>query len=375
MKEIGTPESFVDHRWRRLADTLVRYSTAVRPGDRVLISMHEIDTFPLVRALNARVVAAGGYPHVEFQSTLLERDLLTYGTDEQIGTVPELSRAGMEWADVYIGIRGSANPHAFHDVAAERLSRHRKALGTLSAYRTNNTRWVLSRIPGDAMAQQAGISTDRMMQLFFDSVLGDWEEAAHEFSRIESLFTGASRIRIVGPGTDLVLDTGGRRFVLEDGHVNMPGGELFTSPVETSAEGVITFTFPGVFAGRAVDGIRLRFSRGEVVAAEARSNKELLTHLLHMDDGAKRIGELGIGLNTVLDRCFRDPLYDEKIRGTVHIALGRSYSVCGGKNGSALHWDLVTDLREEGEIYVDGHRIFRDGAYVTPSGSHETNDL
>lgn len=355
----------MDQRWQELAEILVGYSTVVGPGDRVMISMLEIETFPLIRALHAAVIAAGGYPYIEFNSAFLERDLLLHGTDDQISWVPEMAELGMDWADIYIGVRGSSNPSLLFNTPVDRISERRKAMGYISALRTEKTRWVLVRVPGDAMAQQAGIGLDEMMAVFFNSVLRDWQKEAAEYEQIRSLFAGGHQIRIVGPGTDLRFDTTGRHFLLEDGHINMPGGEVYTSPVEESAEGHISFTYPGVFAGRSVTGIELQFSKGEVVAASAKSNQELLERLLAMDEGARRIGEFGIGLNKALEGCYRDPLYDEKVWGTAHLALGRSYSACGGKNRSALHWDIVTDLRDEGEIHVDGRRVFHAGAYAT----------
>lgn len=357
--------SQIDQRWHDLAEILVGYSTGVQPGDRVLISMIEVETFPLVRALYQAVIAAGGYPHIEFDSAYLERDLLLTGTAAQISHVPEVTRLGIEWADVYIGVRGSSNPNLLLNTPAETISSRRKAMGIISALRTESTRWVLVRVAGETMAQQAGLGIDEMMSVFFNSVLKDWPSEAREYDRVLALFAGANQVRIVAPGTDLHFDTSGRRFLLEDGHINMPGGEVFTSPVEDSAEGYIRFTYPGVFAGQKVSGIRLQFSRGEVIDATADENAELLKRLLTMDDGAKRLGEFGVGLNDALAGCYNDPLYDEKIQGTIHLALGRSYSMCGGKNMSALHWDIVTEMGDQGEIFVDGRAVFQSGVWKT----------
>ena len=326
--------------------------------------MLETETFPLIRALNTAVIAAGGYPHIEFSSASLERDLLCHGADDQIAWVPEPSEMAMEWADVYIGIRGSSNPSLLSSISPEKISARRKAIGHISALRTEKTRWVLVRVPGDSMAQQAGIGLDEMMALFFEAVLKDWEREAKYYDEIRSLFTGANDVRIVGPGTDLRFSTAGRKFLVEDGHINMPGGEVYTSPVEETAEGTIKFTYPGVFAGQTVLDIELHFDKGKIIAATAQNNQELLDRLLSMDEGARRIGEFGIGLNRALTGIYLDPLYDEKIWGTLHLALGRSYAECGGKNASALHWDVVTDLLPDGEIFIDGKRVFHSGDYL-----------
>jgi aminopeptidase len=356
-------EAFADSRWRQLSDVITGYSVAVARNQHVLISMLEPDTYPLVRALCASVIRAGGYPQVEFGASALEKDLLRLGTEEQVAWVPELTRLGMEWADVYIGVRGAANPFVLEGVAPDRIALHRKAIGRLSALRTAKTRWVLVRVPSDAMAQQAGMDVDEIMDLFFRAVLKDWTKEAEEYGRINALFEGGSEIRVTGNGTDLRFSTIGRRFLVEDGRINMPGGELYTSPRESSAEGTIRFSFPGSFAGQTVTGITLGFVNGKVVSAHAEQNEALLHRLLAMDEGASRVGEFGVGLNRTLDRPVGDPLFDEKIHGTVHLALGRSYAACGGLNDSALHWDLVTDLREKGEITVDGRQVFNAGRF------------
>jgi aminopeptidase len=225
------------------------------------------------------------------------------------------------------------------------------------------------RVPSDALAQQAGVGPDEMMGLFFDATLRDWEAESRRYNEVRALFDGVSTIRIEGPGTDLRLDTRGRRFLVEDGHINMPGGELYSSPLETSAEGTISFDLPGAFAGQSVPGIVLRFDGGKVVSASASANQALLTSLLAMDPGASLVGEIGLGLNAGLDRFCGDPLLDEKILGTVHIALGRSYPACGGLNHSALHWDLVKDLRREGRLWADGRIVLERGAFATPTAS------
>jgi aminopeptidase len=220
------------------------------------------------------------------------------------------------------------------------------------------------RVPNESFAQAAGMSLGEAMEFFFDATLRDWEEASRRYRRIGDLFQTASRVRIVGRDTDLAFSTAGRTYVVGDGHINIPDGEVYTAPVEDSAEGVITFKYPGVYAGRTIDGIRLELRAGEVVAATADTGEEFLQQILAIDDGARRIGEFGVGVNFGIDRFIGDILFDEKIGGTIHLALGRAYAECGGKNQSALHWDLVKDLRREGAIELDGRRVFEDGRFL-----------
>jgi aminopeptidase len=353
-----------DPRWEQLARTLVAYSTGVQPGEKVLITMMEEDTFPLARAVYREVVRAGGLPQVEFQSVLLERDLMLFGSPAQLDWVPELNTYGMEWADVYIGLRGARNPFEFSGVPPEKLAAHKKAMGRVSAMRNELTRWVLIRVPNESFAQQAEMSHEEMMAFFFHATLRDWQREAEWYRRVQQPYQAARTVRIVGKGTDLTFSTAGRIYEVADGHLNMPDGEIFTAPVDDSAEGEIYFEFPGVYFGERIPGIRLEFRSGEVSRATAEGNEALLHQLIHMDEGASRLGEFGVGLNYGIDRFCYDILFDEKIGGTVHLALGRAYAECGGVNQSALHWDIIKDLRLEGEIYLDGQKVFETGHYL-----------
>lgn len=352
------------NNWEHLADVLVNYSTGIQPNEKVLITMMEVDTFPLARAVYAASVKAGALPHIEFQSTYLERDLMLYGNPEQLDWVPEMQAYGMEWADVYIGLRGARNPHEFTGISASKITAHKRAMGKVSGMRNDLTRWVLVRVPNESFAQQAEMSLDDMMAFFFSATVRDWQAESRRYQEIKDIFQSAKHVRIVGRDTDLTFSTQGRIYEVADGHLNMPDGEIFTAPVDDSAEGYIYFEFPGVYVGRQVKGIQLEFSKGQVVRATAESNQELLDELLNMDEGAKRLGEFGVGTNFGIDRFCYDILYDEKIGGTIHLALGRAYAECGGVNQSALHWDIIKDLRREGAVYLDGAKVIDKGMFL-----------
>jgi aminopeptidase len=353
-----------DPRWQQLADILVNYSMAVKPNEKLLITMMEVETLPLVRAVHAEAIKAGGLPQVEFQSAYLERDLMLYGNDEQLEWVPELNAYGMEWADCYVGLRGARNPHEFTDVPAPKIAAHKRAMGKVSAMRNELTRWVLVRVPNESLAQQADMSLDDMMDFFFEATLRDWEAESKRYHELQKVFQAATTVRILGVDTDLTFSTEGRIYEAADGHLNMPDGEIFTAPVDDSAEGHIYFEFPGVYVGQRVGGIRLEFAGGEVFKATADTNEALLHELINMDEGAKRLGEFGVGTNFGIQRFCYDILYDEKIGGTIHLALGRAYAENKGINQSALHWDIVKDLREEGEIHLDGKKVFEKGKFL-----------
>jgi aminopeptidase len=353
-----------DPRWNELAKVLITYSTATQPGEKVLITMMETETLPLTRAVYAEAVKAGGLPQVEFQSAYLERDLMLYGSQEQLDWLPDLNAYGMEWADVYVGLRGARNPHEFTGVPAGKIAAHKRAMGKISAMRNELTRWVLVRVPNESLAQQADMPLDEMMDFFFGATLRDWAAESKRYHELQKIFQAAETVHIVGIDTDLTFSTRGRIYEVADGHLNMPDGEIFTSPVDDSAEGVITFEFPGVYVGQRVESIRLEFEEGKVAKATSRTNENLLRELINMDEGANRIGEFGIGTNFDIQRFCYDILYDEKIGGTIHLALGRAFAECNGVNQSALHWDIVKDLRKEGEIYLDGGKVFEKGKFL-----------
>lgn len=354
----------IDQRWYELADILVNYSTKVKKGERVLITMMEIETFPLARAVYAEAVKAGGLPFIEFQSAYLERDLMKLGNKEQIDWICEMQSHGMEWADVYIGLRGARNPNEFHDISSEKIAGHKRSMGVISSMRNDLTRWLLIRVPNESFAQQASTNLDDMMTFFFNATLRDWKKEAVNWHKLGEVFQASETVRITGKDTDITFSTKGRTYEVADGHLNMPDGEIFTAPVDDSAEGYVYFEFPGVYMGKLVEGIRLVFKNGEVIKASADKNEDLLLQLLNVDEGACRLGEFGIGLNFGIDQFVYDILYDEKIGGTIHLALGRAYKENKGINQSAIHWDIVKDLRNEGAIYLDGNKVMENGKFL-----------
>jgi len=353
-----------DLRWKQLADILVNYSTKVRKNEKVFITMMEPESLPLVEQVYSKVVQAGGLPQVEYVSAILEKELMRHGTIDQINWIPEIQAYGMEWADVYIGLRGFRNPFEFSGISAERIAAHKKALGITSAMRTEQTRWVLIRLPNEAFAQQSQTSLDDMMQFFFNATIKDWTKETKRYKEIANVFQQGNNVRIIGKDTDIKFSTEGRIYEVGDGQFNMPDGEIFTSPVDDSANGYITFEFPGIYGSKLIEGIYLEFINGKVVKASAKSNQDLLLNILNTDEGSKQLGEFGVGTNFGIDRFSYDILFDEKIGGTIHLALGRAYAKCNGVNKSALHWDIIKDLREEGAVFLDGVKVIENGKFL-----------
>lgn len=353
-----------DPRWGELGRVLIEYSTRTQAGEKVVINMGEVETLPLVRAVYACAIEAGAFPFVQFTSAYLERELLRKGNKLQLDWVPEMELTGTDWADVYVGLRGARNPYEFAGIDEGRITAHRRALGQVSMARNERTRWVLVRVPNEALAQEAGTSLTEMIDFFFAATVRDWPKEVERYRTIQRTFAAASDVRITGVDTDIRFSTRDRVYEIGDGRHNMPDGEIYTAPVDDSAQGSVYFEFPGIYGGRKVNGIRLEFQEGRVVRATSDSNEGLLRELLAMDEGSSRLGEFGVGINYGITRFSNDILYDEKIGGTIHLALGRAYRECGGVNDSALHWDLVKDLRTNGTIRLDGQIVFENGRWA-----------
>lgn len=356
------PTNTLDPRWRQVADALVGYSTRVQPRERVMIAMIEPETFPLAHAVHDACVKAGAFPQIQFLSEKLRRSLLQHGDAEQRGWLPEIEAYGMDWADVYFGLRGASDPRLMRDIPASALAENQRAQGQISAMRWQKTRWCLVRVPNAAMAESSGIDLRELEDMFFAACLMDYAGEAAKWRASAEKLTGAKIVRIIaGDDTDLRFSVAGRHWLVFDGKINLPDGEIYTAPVNATLNGMIHFETPGVFGGAQIRDLRLEWRDGALVHASASGNQEYLWQILETDAGASRLGEFGIGLNPHIDRFCGDILFDEKIAGTIHIALGRAYPECGGVNQSSVHWDLVKDLRQGGSVIVDGEPVLVDG--------------
>jgi len=349
-------------RWRQVADVLVGYSTGVKPRERVMIAMMEAETFPLAHAVYEACVKAGAFPQIQFLSEKLRRSLLKYGDAEQARWLPEIEAYGMEWADVYIGLRGASDAGLMSDISPSALAANQAAQGEVSRMRWEKTRWCLVRVPNKALAQSSGIDLSELEDMFFAACLMEYEAASAGWHETAKKLSGSRTVRIVaGAETDLAFSVAGRHWLVFDGRVNLPDGEIYTAPVNSSLNGRIHFEWPGIFGGVAMHDIRLEWRDGALVQASASSNEDYLRRILATDAGASRLGEFAFGMNPHINRFCRDILYDEKIGGAIHLALGRAYPECGGENQSSIHWDLVKDLRTEGAVYVDGAPVLQGG--------------
>ena len=366
----------VDPRVERLAAVLIDYSTAVGEGDFVVVDA-DLPAEPLVQALYRRILEAGGHPRVRTEPLEgQEEALLRSGTDAQLDWVNPVAVEELEQADVRIGVQALNNTRSLTGVDPARQARRRRAREPLVRRFMERTssgelRWVVTLFPTNAAAQDARMSLRDFEDFVFragfldrEDPVAEWRGLGERLAALGRWLGGKRELRVVGDGTDLRLGVAGRTWVSSDGHENFPDGELFTGPVETSVEGTIHFTYPATFLGRQVSGVKLEFRGGEVVTAHAERGQELLEEMLALDDGARRVGEFSFGLNDAVREFTGHTLFDEKIGGTVHLALGASYPESGGKNESALHWDMVCDLRAGSEVYADGDLVYRDGRFL-----------
>jgi aminopeptidase len=364
-----------DPRVENLAKILVGYSTEVQPGDIVSID-GDIGAEPLLRAVYEEVLKAGAHPILNVGLDGLPASYYALANDEQLEWVSPVTKWMVEEADVRIGIGASANTRELSAVPPERQMRRQTAVGPVLAKMMDRAaagefRWCYTLYPTSAYASEAEMSLVDYEDFYFGACLaGDddpltaWKRASEETARLAEWINGREEVHVTAPGTDITLGIAGRTFIPSSGRHNMPDGEFFTGPVEDSVEGEVTFHLPAVIAGREVSGVHLRFEAGKVVDASAERGEEFLIQLLDTDEGARRLGELGIGTNYAIDRGTLEVLLDEKIGGTVHMAVGRSYPETGGVNESAVHTDLVCDLRLGGKLEVDGVVMQEDGKFV-----------
>ena len=364
-----------DPRVSRMADVLVRHSLGLQPGDLVVIN-GSTPASDLIRETYRAALIVGAQPVVQSPVSGLTELLLTEGTDQQIETISPVEELLQERADAELRIIAEENTRALSSIPADRLNRFTTSRASLRRSRMERAargdlRWSLTLFPTNAHAQDAGMSLDAYREFVFEACgLNDpdpvarWRELSARQARMIEWLEPRREVQIIGPETDLTLSIAGRSWNNSDGKRNFPSGEVFTGPNEDSAEGHIKFTFPANIQGNEVAGIRLRFERGKVVDASAERNEAFFHSLLETDEGARRIGEFAFGTNNGIQQFTGNTLYDEKIGGTVHLALGAGYPDTGSTNVSAIHQDLVCDLRAEGEVRVDGDVFLKGGTYL-----------
>ncbi len=351
----------------RFASLLVNYCSAVQPGESVLLQVDgAAEGMP--RALTRAVLEAGGEPHLRVSYPEQYADVLELASGAMLANAPQLQLEEMKRVAAYIRVAAPLDSRGLQDADKARVSALQRRMQSVQQQRLQHTRWAVTVYPTYSGALEADMSLDDYQRFVFgamflydDDPAGRWRQLGARQQLLVERLNSAQEVHIEGPGTDLRLSVRGRTWVNSDGKRNMPSGEVFTSPIEDSAEGTITFTVPSALHGAVVEGVRLTFEGGKVVAATAERGQDLLDAQLASDEGARYLGELGIGTNPHITRPVLHTLFDEKILGTVHLALGRSYTETGGQNDSAIHWDLICDLREQGRVRVDDEPFLENG--------------
>ncbi|MBE3558553.1 MAG: aminopeptidase [Ktedonobacteraceae bacterium] len=361
-----------DFRIERWAHTLVHYCLYLRAGDVVALQSTPAAS-PLVEAVYREALLAGAYPVPQIHLDTLDEILLRDGSDEQLSWLSPTSQALAEQATARLTILSAENTRAMSNIDPARSARRRQAMRPLAnTFRKREQagafRWCLTLYPTGAYAQDAGMSLRDFEEFVFatcflndDDPIARWQNLSAQQQRLVNWLTGHERVHIIGNGTDLTLSMKDRLFINSDGKRNFPSGEFFTSPLEQSANGVIQFDLPCTYDGRAVEGVRLVFHEGKVVEASASQGQDYLLRMLDLDAGARYLGEFAFGNNSSVTRSTKNILFDEKMGGTVHLALGASYPETGGVNQSALHWDMICDLRTSGEVWIDDTLFLKNG--------------
>ncbi len=370
-----------DARLDQLAKVLVHYSTEIKPDDLVVITGAACSE-PAIAAVCREVLRAGGHPWVRIKSELSQEVLLKHGSDAQLGHTSPFEKFMMSKCNAYISFWGEENTRALTNVnpAKQALaSKARKPILNNFLKRAakkptdpDHVRWVGAQMPTNAHAQDAEMSLGEYADFVFGGCRLDeknpvqvWKQLGRAQQRLCDFLNKGREMHITAPGgTDIRLGIKGRKWINCEGKNNFPDGEVFTGPIEDSAEGTICYQFPAVAGGREVTDVRLTFKAGKVVDASASKNEAFLFDMLDQDKGARYLGELALGTNYGIKQFTRNTLFDEKIGGTCHLALGAAYPETGSKNQSGLHWDMVCELRKGGVVKVDGKLISKNGKFT-----------
>lgn len=364
-----------DFRLERWADVLVNYSLGVKKGDLFQIkSRHLAD--PLIHEVYRLALRKGANPYLTYLGEGLNEIFYKEASKEQLEFLSDVEKLEIEKIDKYLYIISEYNQKALSNYDPKKLSLRRKSTGYLLERRLARAakglmQWSLTAYPDNAQAQDAEMSLDEYTEFIFaagflndNNPVKKWQTLANEQRRLVKIISKMKKIKVKAKDTDFSLSVQDRKWISCEGKENFPDGEVFTTPIEDSVEGQIYYSFPCLYLGREVADVRLRFKKGEVIEAKASKGEDYLKSMIAMDAGAKRIGEFSFGTNYGITKFVKNTLFDEKIGGTIHLALGSCYPETGGKNKSSLHWDMVCDLRKDAEVIGDGKVIFKNGKFV-----------
>jgi len=365
----------MDPRMDKVADVMVNYSVAVKPGDLVLIRLTDPLAEPLALAVYKYVLLAGGHGVFRMAPTGAEEVFFKYANDAQLDFLNPMNVWLYENIDVAITLIAESNTKGLSNVDPAKMQRSGKASTPLTEIfmtrqGTGELRWTLTQVPTQASAQDAEMSLSEYEDFVYgacmvteDDPVAYWKNMYTEQQRLVEWLKGKDKVEVKGEHIDLSLSIKDRTFINADGKKNFPDGEIFTGPVEDSVNGWVKFTYPAIYGGREVEGVELKFKDGRVVEATAQKGEEYLNSVLDTDEGARTLGEFAIGTNMGIQQFTRNILFDEKIGGTVHMAVGAGYPDTGSTNKSSVHWDMICDMRSGATITVDGELFYENGEF------------
>ncbi len=365
----------MDIRDEKLANMLVNYSLAVKPGERVLLR-GGVAAEPLLKEVYKKILEAGGHVFLMPDFAWEPEYLFKLGNWEQIEYVHKPQFELFDTYDCMLRIVADEDTKALSSVDADKMTRWTKARQPImqtymARAATGALRWAVTHYPTNGYAQDADMSLDEYRDFVYkatmpdqDDPIGYWQGVSARQERIINWLKGKKKVHVLGKDTDLRLSIEGRPFINCDCHVNIPDGEIFTGPVEDSMEGHVSFSYPTIYNTREVTGVKLEFKQGRVVKASASKNEDFLLKMLDTDEGARGVGEFAIGTNDGIQQFTRQILFDEKIGGSFHMALGKGYPQSGSHAESAIHWDMICDLRDGGQIWVDDQLLYENGKFA-----------
>lgn len=357
-----------DPRIQRIAELLVNHSIKVQPNEHVLVQTNTEIDLSVVRAIIKEIHKAGGFAHTDLRDATVTRQLILGGTEEQFKILAEIEVERMTRMDGFINLRSPENASELSDVPSEKMELYANTYGRIQSEEIIKKKWMTTRFPNASMAQEARMSTEAFEDFYFDICTVNYKKLSEAMEPLKDYMEKTTMVEIKGPKTELSFSIENIGVIKGDGADNIPDGELYTAPIRDSVNGTITFNTPSTFNGLTFENISLTFAEGKVVEATA-NHLEKFNEILNTDDGARFVGEFALAFNPKVKAPMNNTLFDEKIDGSFHLALGSCFDEADNGNESAIHWDLVSIQRPEyggGEIYFDGQLIRKDGRFVSP---------
>ena len=364
----------IDQRLVKLAELLVNYSTQVKAGDKVSIQAEDI-AMPFIIEVTKAAVKKGAFVDYSVIVPEVEAAILKYGNEKQLSK-PNNHYAAVKESDVWITAWGSKNSRALSNVAPELLQKRRQANKSerniyVNRMATGELRWCGTQFPTNAEAQEAEMSLSEYEEFVYQAGMLDKDDPIAEWQKVEAnqerwvkFLDTKKELRIISKDTDITVGINGRKWINCCGKENFPDGEIFTSPEENNINGIISFSYPAIYSGRIVEGVKLEVQNGKIIKATCDKGEDFLLACINTDEGSKYFGEVAIGTNYNIKRFTRNILFDEKIGGTIHMAIGGAKLKAGGKNKSAIHWDMICAMQNGGKIYADNQLFYENGKFL-----------